>query len=262
MEGLRWLADARGREVGEPVRARAFVGEAVLALFLSDYPRAAQSLAEASTTVDAEDQEIRAVIDFVMGTLETTQGAEHGVALLEGARDLFTALDNRWGVTLSTLGLVWALVAAERDAPLELYESTVEAAGALGIEAETLALGALGRRLTLRGDISEAKKTLGEALVRTVSLRAVVGTALYVDLLGDVAAREGEDALAARLSAASEAFFASAGAEVPAMVGRRAERLSGLRDRLGRDAFEVEWAAGLALPLEDAVAAARAFAES
>jgi predicted ATPase len=264
VEGRRRLAEARDRGgLGELARARSLAGDALLALFLADYGGAAASLTEAKVTVGAgDDPELGAVAALALGTLEAMRGDERGVAMLEEAQKGFARLGNHWGETMSSIGLAWALNASERDAPIELYESVVAAAGAVGVEAETLALGALGRRLALSGNVPEAKRTLADALERTVSLRVPVGTGLYVDLIGDLAAREGEDSLATRLSAAAEAFFASAGAEVPALAGKRTERLFALRERLGEQAYEDARAGGLALSLEEAVAAAQGYASS
>jgi hypothetical protein len=133
-------------------------------------------------------------------------------------------------------------------------------AASVGFEAETIAMGALGRRHALRGQTDEAKRVLATAIERTIALRAHVGTALYVDLLGDLAAAEGDDELAVRLSAAAEAGAESVGAGLPALAGKRHARLRDLRERLGDQVFDAAWDAGRALPLEDAADEARAFA--
>ena len=92
--------------------------------------------------------------------------------------------------------LVKAIV-GDREAGIALFEETVERTRSLGYEAETLAIGALGRRRAIRGEGGEAKELLAESLRRTLKLRAWLGTALYLDLLGDLAAAEGEDRLRA-----------------------------------------------------------------
>jgi hypothetical protein len=94
------------------------------------------------------------------------------------------------------LGVVKA-IAGDREAGIALFEETVERTRNLGYEAETLAIGALGRRRAIRGEGGEAKELLAESLRRTLKLRAWLGTALYLDLLGDLAAAEGEDRLRA-----------------------------------------------------------------
>jgi hypothetical protein len=117
-----------------------------------------------------------------------------------------------------------------------------------------------GRRQALRGEPSEAKRVLAQALERTLALRAIVGAALYIDLLADIAAAEGDDRLAARLSAAAEAAVEAFGAVLPAMAGNRIARLSGVRKRLGDRVFEAELGEGRKPPIESAGAEALAWA--
>jgi hypothetical protein len=140
--------------------------------------------------------------------------------------------------------LTWALNAAGAEAPLEVFEETVERGRSLGFESETVALGALARRRALRGDVPEAKELLAEVLDRVVRLDVRLGIGLYVDLLADLAAREKKHRLAARRSGGAEAVFAAAAAPITPLVGDRAARLALLRERLGDASFEAETAAG------------------
>jgi hypothetical protein len=87
-----------------------------------------------------------------------------------------------------------------------------------------------------------------------------VGTAFYVDALAELAVAEGEDALAARRSAAAERGAEAVGAFLPPLSGNRVGRLRTLRERLGDEAFEAEQEAGRGTALEDAANEARAFA--
>lgn len=256
VEGRRWLGEARERGVSTP---RALVAEAALSLWASDYLSAVPLALEGREKAD-EDREASALADLVIGTLETMRGAEHGVEMLEESRRVFQELGNEWGELLATIGIAWGLNAAEAEAPLDLYETTVARARALGFEAETLATGALGRRLVILGRADEAKRALVDALEGTLSLHVDIGTALYVDVLADLAAAEGEDALAARLSAAAEAGAEAFGGMLPPLSGDRRERLRGVRERLGDQAFEAEQDTGRATALADAAAEARAFA--
>jgi hypothetical protein len=255
-EGRRWFSEARRHGAGGP---RALAGEGALALWASDYPAAAE-LATGARSLAAGDDEALAVAELVLGSLETMRGAEHGVSMLEACSGRFREIHDDWGESLAAVGIAWGLNAAEADVPLELYETAVENAAGLGFELETLAIGALGRRLALAGRAGDAKRVLSEALERTTALAADLGTAIYVDVLADLAAAEGEAALASRLSGAAEAGAEGAEASLPPLSGDRATRLSGLRERLGEDAFSAAVEAGRATPLEDAAAEALAFA--
>jgi hypothetical protein len=233
VEGRRWFAEARGR--GGPT-ARSLVGEGLLALWGSDYLAAVPLLVESLALArDEADEEALAMGELGVGTLETMRGAEHGVPMIEESRRRFRERADEWAETIATIGLAWGLNTSEADAPLELYQTTVAKAASVGFEAETVAMGALGRRHALRGEVAEAKRVLAAALERTTALQAHIGNALYVDLLADLAAAEGKDVLAARLSTAAEAGAESVGAALPALAGNRAARLRGLRERLGDD---------------------------
>jgi predicted ATPase len=256
VEGRRWLGEARERGTSS---TRALVGEAALSFWASDYLTAVP-LALDGREGAGGDREAVALADLVIGTLETMRGAEHGVGMLEESRQIFRELDNEWGELIATIGIAWGLNAAEAEAPLDLYETTVARARALGFEAETLATGALGRRLAILGRADEAKRALVDALEGTLSLHVDIGTALYVDVLADLAAAEGEHALAARLSAAAEAGAEAFGAMLPPLSGDRGKRLRDVRKRLGDQAFEAEQHTGRATALADAAAEARAFA--
>jgi hypothetical protein len=254
-EGRRWLAEAGSSS------AKALVAEAALAFWGSDYLTAGPLALEGLQRAREEgEEEAGAVADLFMATLETMRGAEHGVPMLEESRHRFEKLDDEWGALIATIGIAWGLNATEAEAPLDLYEDTVARAQGLGFEAETLAMGALGRRLAIIGRADEAKRALAQTLERTLTLRADVGTALYVDVLADIAAAEGEDALAARLSAAAESGAEAAGAFLPPLSGNRVARLRAIRERMGDEAFETEQEGGRATSLEDAAAEARAFA--
>jgi predicted ATPase len=257
-EGRRWLTEARERGASS---GRAVIGDGAIAFWASDYLTAASFAVEGRDRAgDDGDEEALAVADLIIGTLETMRGAEHGVAMLEECRRRFAELGNEWGELIALIGIAWGLNAAEAEAPLDLYETTVARARGLGFPAETLAIGALGRRLAILGDADGAKRVLVDALERTQALHADVGTALYADVLADLAAVEGKDRLAARLSAAAEAGAESAAAFLPPLSGDRVARLRGVRERIGDAAFEAEQDAGRGMALADAAAEARAFA--
>jgi hypothetical protein len=137
----------------------------------------------------------------------------------------------------------------------------VAEAGLLGREAETIALGVLGRRRVIRGEREAAKDTLGEALRRALGFKAAVGVRWYLELIADLATDEGEDALAARLSSAAETVFDLSEAPESPFLGDRANGVVVLRERLGDEAFRRESGAGRLLGMDEAGSAALAWAE-
>jgi len=147
------------------------------------------------------------------------------------------------------------------EAPIEFFEETVRRARMLGPETETVALGALAQRRAIRGEHNEAKRLLAEVLRRVTVVNAVVQVGFYLDLLADVAAEEGDDRLAARLSASAEVAFEAGGSRIRPLVGARDVRLAALRERLGDAVFENEWDSGHARGVEEATAEALAWAE-
>ena len=263
VEGRRWMRDVveRGELTAGP-RGRALAAEAMLAFWGSDYAAAARLAGEALPLLRAAgDDGGVALAQIPLGVVQAIGGdREAGVALLEDARRRAERMRGEWGVAMSMLALAWAWNATGAEAPLEHFEETVERVRELGYEAETLAVGALGRRRAIRGEADEAKELLAEALRRTSALNARVGSALYVDLLADLAAAEGDDVVAVRLSSAAEAAAEAAGAAIPPLSGDRAERLRALRERAGDAAFEAERKKGRALSGEAAASEALTWA--
>jgi hypothetical protein len=184
---------------------------------------------------------------------------EAGLAKLDDSRRLFERAGHEWGVAMTMFAMSWTLNATSSEAPLEFFEEAARRARSLGWETETLALGSLARRRALRGEIGDAKQLLAEALQRVLGLDATVGVAVYLDLIADIAATAGDDALATRLSASAEATFQRAGRRLMPLVTQRATRLANLRERLGERAYEVEWQRGTTRHLDEATEEALAW---
>jgi hypothetical protein len=95
------------------------------------------------------------------------------------------------------------------------------------------------------------------ALYRTVGDK--VGVALALDGLAEVACLQGSSQRAARLYGAAAALRDAIGAPRPPEERLDYEHdVAALRTALGDDAFTAAWAAGRALPLEQAIAEALA----
>jgi non-specific serine/threonine protein kinase len=257
---VRQLIDATG--IPRHALARALAVESVLAYWEGDFASALAPATEANAIFrELGDKEGIALTLFPLGMMASMAGdVGHSRVLLEESHAIFDRAGDNWGTSLAKLALAWALNIAGADAPRGLYEEAIERAQTLGYEPETLAIGALGRRRALEGNVGEAKRLLGEALRRVVALDAKLGVSVYVDLLSDLAANTREDGLATRLAGAAEASFAALGVPISPVVGDRDARLRGLRGRLG-EAFEAEYEEGKSLTLDAAVEQALAWAE-
>jgi predicted ATPase len=232
VEGRRWAGDALSGDLSEPTRARALVVSSVLALVGSDY-LAAVSLASQALPALAElgDDPALVLAQIPLGLAQVGTGEpEAGLALLEDSRRRVEEVGSEWEAVMAQLTLAWALNAAEEEAPVELFEDVVARAGEFSYELETLALGALGRRLTLNGDYDRSKGVLADVLRRVLELRVLVGVIVYLDCAGDLAARTGDSSVAARLSGAAESLSEAVGAAIPPLVGNRAPRVKSLNE--------------------------------
>ena len=88
-----------------------------------------------------------------------------------------------------------------------------------------------------------------------------MGVRWYLEYLADLALDEGEDTLAATLSAAAESVYDFSDAPNSPLLGNRIARVAALRERLGDETFERVSAAGRALDMHEAGARALAWAE-
>jgi hypothetical protein len=125
----------------------------------------------------------------------------------------------------------------------------------------TVPLNALGLVACDRGDHPAADALLAEGLTRWEQdgggSREVL--AEWLAAVARLAACRGRPETAGRLYGAAEALFDAIGEPLvvpPRSLYRR--HLDALRDTLGDDAFAATWAAGLVLPLEQAIEEARA----
>jgi predicted ATPase len=263
-EGRGWMEDIVERGALLPAaRARALAINGFLRLWRGDYAGAAAVSAQAlQETRMLSDEYGAAHAEMVLGILQCIGGdATVGLELLEHARASFDRVGDEWGVSMALIGIVWGMNAAGTDSGIELYEDTLARAAQLGFEAETLALGALGRRHALRGEHDVARRQLVDALRRVQAIDARLGIALYVDLIADVAAAQNEGRIAARLGAAATVIAQEVGAPVPGIAGDRTKRLELLGRRLGTSGLEEESEAGRMLSADQAARDAIAWAE-
>lgn len=263
-EGRHWMAEALASEaLPERARARALTVGGVLALWASDYEPAIGPLTQALAIFRALGDETGvALAQLPLGVVESITGDRNaGLATLEESQAIFERVGHQWGVAMTMFAISSALNATRMEASIEFFEETVRRARMLGPETETVALGALAQRRAIRGERNEAKRLLAEVLRGVKAVNAGVQAGFYLDLLADVAAEEGDDRLATRLSASAEAAFEARGSQSRQLVGVRDLRLAALRERLEDVVFENEWETGHTRGMEEAITEALAWAE-
>jgi tetratricopeptide (TPR) repeat protein len=127
----------------------------------------------------------------------------------------------------------------------------------------SLALINLGRLALHRGDHARAGSLFGDALTmgrdrgdKRVAAECLQGLAVVANAQGDAAG-------SARLHGAAEALLEAIGATpTPAEEAIRERFVPPVREALGEDAFGAEWAAGRALPTDEAISVALGVAGS
>jgi tetratricopeptide (TPR) repeat protein len=190
---------------------------------------------------------------------------EHGraAALYEEALGLSRALGDTRGsaVWLDSLGMVVSQQ-GEHERAAALYEEALGLFRALGDRRGSAnALGNLGRVVLSQGDYGRAAALLEEALLLSRDIGTWELVAAGVESLAWVAASCGQARQAARLCGAAEAQREALGAPLP--PDERAghdQAVAAMRAALGEQAFAAAWAAGRALPLEQAIGEALAIA--
>ena len=108
-----------------------------------------------------------------------------------------------------------------------------------------------------RGELARTAALCRESLELAWDDRALQRVVFPIDRLAILSAETGRDETAARLFGAAERLHELLGlVRDPAVNAGRDRALSAVHSRLGEDAFASAWAAGRALPVEDAVAEA------
>jgi hypothetical protein len=167
----------------------------------------------------------------------------------------FQELSVTWGMGFALNNL--ALAAYQRNEPkqaLALAEESVRLFRSLGVGmslAETLAT--LGCIAGATGAVARARAVLSEALALAWAKGPRVVVAVDLEEAAALAAAQGRAQRAARLYGAAAALRAAMGAPLPPYLRAAHDRtVAAVRAALG-DAFAAAWAAGEALPLEQAI---------
>jgi hypothetical protein len=112
----------------------------------------------------------------------------------------------------------------------------------------------LGRAVGDQGDLAAARQLLEESLAifRTQGKKGGIGRVL--ERLAAVAVAQAEPERAARLFGSAEGLREAMGAPLPPAERAEHERsVAAVRTSLGEETFATAWAAGRAMPMEEAV---------
>ena len=185
-------------------------------------------------------------------------------ARLEESLRLFHTLGEEWGASfaLTHLGILPLLRGDYEGAARWLEEGLATAREAGDRVATHQALYYLGLLARARGDEGRAAEHFAAGLALAEELRDRLNAGYFVKGLAEVAAGRGRATEAVRLLGAAEAVLQATGSApyryVSDWLGH--ERAMAARASLGDAAFDAAWAAGRALPLEEAIAEAMAVA--
>ena len=162
-------------------------------------------------------------------------------------------------VFLNNLGVVAALQGDHARAEA-LFEEALRVARLEGWRSdEAQLLDNLSWRATERGDLRRAAQVAQEALALGQQMRDPGRLGGLVGSAASMAGQVGDHERAARLGGAADALRERAGTAVPSYNRPGHERIvARARAGLGEDAFAAAWAAGRALPWDEAVAEAAA----
>jgi tetratricopeptide (TPR) repeat protein len=258
---------ALGKElVDERGMARALGGLGLLALAQGDDARAA-TLYEESLTLSRKrgDQHLIAGTLNGLGVVALNQGDDaRATALLEESLALYRDLGDTRGIADALQSLGWvalnqratAHAAALLEESLALYQQQGNS------QYIAWALHSLGSVALQQGTNERAAALCVESLAlgRKAGDRYIIAWCLE-DIAG-VAIAQGNPGAAARLLGATEGLRASIGARLLAFDRARSERtVAAARAALETVVFAAAWAAGRALPLEQAIAEALAVAD-
>ena len=169
---------------------------------------------------------------------------------------ILRSLEDKTRLAIALHGAAWTfLFQADYSAARPLLEESAalfrEGGDRQGLP---LALGALGHVALAEGDHAKAHALLGEALRMNHQAVQKLGIAYRLEGLGQLAEAQGQPRRAVRLFAAAEGLREAIGAtSVPLFQAQVDQHVASARRTLGQESFVAEWAAGRAMPLDEAV---------
>ena len=184
---------------------------------------------------------------------------QRATTLLEESAAIKRKEGNRVGLasSLNNLGML-AVEAGDLDRARAYMEETLAIDRELGDPGGIAdSLGNLAGMIAQTGDVARAAALDAESLEMRRDLGDRLSMAHSLDSIAATASRAGFPESGARLFGASERLRAELGAPIPpSELTRYQTGLDMTRSALGVEAFERAWAAGRALPLDDAIAEA------
>jgi len=262
-EGRQWLEAALALSDGLPERLRAIGLYALghLAWAQSDFP-AAETALEASLALKRSlgDEVGIAAALHRLGAIAGYQGDyERARTHYEESLALKRSLGDEAGIaaTLNNMG-VTAQEQGRYAQAADYYAESLARYQALGHRhGKTVVLHNLGDLALYEGNVARAAAAYRESMALRRDLGDPLGMTFGLRGLAEVAWREGQPLVAARLWGAEAAAREVLGAAIPPSdLPPYEQSVAAARLAAGAEAFDAAWAAGLALPLEDAIAEA------
>ncbi|HET6261938.1 MAG TPA: tetratricopeptide repeat protein, partial [Chloroflexia bacterium] len=266
-EASQWLSRVLSHpEAATPtlVRTKALNAAGTIALFRGDYTQARLFYEEClAMRRELMSQGIGDMggIAGALGNLGLVAWSldDHAAAyaLTRESLEVLRELGDRHGVARSLTGL--GAIAYSQGNHAEAKASYTEALQLFeefgDRQSVAMMLNNLGEIALAQSNLDEASAYFKDGMVelRDIGNKAAVGGCL--DGLAQRAAAEGKPERAARLFGAADAITKATGEAVPlANRAEYAQIVEGVRDSLGKEAFEAAWDQGQAMPLEEAVA--------
>ncbi|HET6643494.1 MAG TPA: tetratricopeptide repeat protein, partial [Gaiellaceae bacterium] len=259
-EGRRWLESGLAHEGFDatPGRARALEASGALAQRRGDYA-AARELWEEGLEIWrclGDDAGVGRALGDVASAFDLEGDSEQAIPLYEESAELLRrlGLEYELGTVLSNLG-VCLMSLGRLDEAAQLYEEAVGLCRSSGRDEQlVISLFNLGRVSMLLERHQAATARFEEALRAASDLGYREMIAYCLKGSGEVRAARGDAEASARLLGASDRLFLELGAHVEASEQATYDRtVEHLKDMLGEDDFEVAYAEGRALPLEESL---------
>ena len=259
-EGRAWMARVLtcGTALAPTERGRALASSGMLAFLQGDFAEAAALLDEAAGLAEGvAERALVAQVLLARSIVALGRGdAARTVADATRGAALFAALGDRWGEGLALLNLLHAAAStgdlARAARLLETAEMSLRAAGAPWGIAYALNMRVLLAQLA--GDLAATIAPAREGIARSVETGDLI--ALYYGLTGVAAASiAGDGERAARLFGAAEALRKRTGLVMPNPANQLLyeQHVAALRAQLAPERLAAAWAAGRALPLDEAI---------
>jgi predicted ATPase/DNA-binding SARP family transcriptional activator len=259
-EGRRWFGTALSNWIPkDSLRGQCLSWAGIFAIYQADYEEARRLLLEGlAIHKEAGD---RASEGWTLGKLGIVSVHEDnptgGLAQISEGADILRAAGSAWnlssalsnlGLTEFELGLPSLTCVAHLDEALEVARGTgdtlLQAIVALGVAQVAISRGDVSRARVLWRDALEVSIRLHETLIPTYSLGGFARLAL----------RESRPELALTLFAAAQAALTQTGVRRSADDDFEIDRyISDARSALGEPAASQTWAAGLQLPVDQAI---------